>query len=1062
MQPDENQTQETVHLNFTGSLLALSESLLRGGRGPAPAEAAAPESVPVEKVRPHRSSLLPLVLTLATSLLLPGSVEAQAIRDLPGFKARTVARNDDGSSSFVSLPFPINFFGRLRGGCWVNNNGNITFDRSLSTFTPFGLDNTQTEIIAPFFADVDTRGQRSQLVSYGEDTVNGRLAFGANYINVGYFASHDEKLNSFQVILIDRSDTGSGNFDVEFNYARIVWETGDASGGASGFGGVPAAVGWSNGSGQPGTSFQLPGSLVVGAFLDNGPLALARRRLNSPVVGRYLFRARDGQLSPGLAITSGNLLSNARLGNPYTATLEATGGSNYRWSLLLDPGQTLPGLTLSPSGVLSGIPTAVGTYNFTATVTSRVEGTEESVSQRLTLVVLPASLEILSRSCPLPDGNVGVDYRQPLRVTGGPGPYLWSWGQNGVSPVPGLTLSEDGTISGTPTRGGSYNFLLRVAGNPNAAVEPAVQSCSLTVRQAFTQLTVASCPSEWGTEGVPYEEMVRAGGGVAPYRWTAIGALPPGVRLGETGLMSGIPGATGRFVYGLEATDRQGRSSRVSCSITVGSPGIRIESACPLPTSETGQRVGVSLVADGGTAPYRWSSVGTLPPGLTLRETGELSGSANDGGSFQFLLIARDQNGLSAAKPCALSVVRAPLSIAACPLPPGHLGQNYDADLPLVGGVAPFVWSLGGRAPEGLTLLSTGKLSGTPRSPGLSSFTLSVRDGNGRTATQQCEFFVEPKPLRLLGDCPLSAATVGSFYRAHALPDGGVSPYRFSLEGRAPAGLTLGEDGWLSGTPASAGMAELTFILEDARRASVRRTCTLELKLPALPDVRVVGAPATIAPASGTIPVAVQLDRAYPLPIRGSISLIVTADTGAPGAVANRTDPAVVFAANGRQNLSFTIPAGSRRVATTIASAGTVAGTILAKIDELRIAGSTLAAPPGAAVITMQRTVPLLSDACYSLTGGALNLRLTGVSNTREVTGIKAVLNGRELQELSATATAADYFSGDLSIRTGGAFQFEVALPVEATTAAPQVESLRVSLQNRLGFSAERIARACN
>jgi hypothetical protein len=222
-----------------------------------------------------------LVATLLLSGLLSGIGYGQAVRNLPGFLTGSVPRNDDGSSPLQPLGFNINFFGKNRSQVYVNNNGNVTFDNSLSTFTPFGLTSTRREIIAAFFADVDTRPARSKLVTYGLDTVNGRTAFGVNYVDVGYYNTHDDKLNSFQLILIDRSDLGPGNFDIEFNYNRVSWETGDASGGAGGLGGVPAAVGWSNGTGEPGTSFELDGSLIPGSFLDNGNRSLIRNRLSS-------------------------------------------------------------------------------------------------------------------------------------------------------------------------------------------------------------------------------------------------------------------------------------------------------------------------------------------------------------------------------------------------------------------------------------------------------------------------------------------------------------------------------------------------------------------------------------------------------------------------------------------------------------------------------------------------------------------------------------------------------------------------------------------------------------
>ena len=1042
---------------FSESLLALGMALEAERGEPAPSIEA---PVPV-KVR-LRNSALPLIVVLMSSLAFPLGVQAQAIRDLPGFKTRSVPRNDDGSSAFVALPFPINFFGRLRAGCWVNNNGNITFDRSLSTFTPFGLESTRTEIIAPFFADVDTRGEKSFLVTYGEDVVNGRAAFGANYINVGYFAQHDDKQNSFQVILIDRSDTGSGNFDVEFNYARISWETGDASSGVGGLGGVPAAVGWSNGSGAPGTSYQLPGSLVVGAFLDNGPLALARRRLNSPTIGRYLFRARDGQLSPGLTITSANLLPDARVGTAYSTTLKAEGAASYRWTLLPDPGQTLPGLTLSPAGVLSGTPTSVGSYQFTATVTSRVDGVDETSVQRLTLRVVPVSLEISSRSCPLPDATVGVSYSQALLATGGPGPYLWSWGENGASAVPGLNLSENGVLSGVPNRGGSYNFLLRVAGNTRTDTEPGMRTCTLNVRQPFQQLTVAACPSEWGTEGVPYEEMVRAGGGPAPHRWTAQGALPTGVRMAESGLLSGIPGSTGRFVFALEVADALGRTSRTNCNLTVGSQALTIQNSCPLNAVQTGERVALGLTASGGSGPYTWSAVGAIPPGLTLSPEGELRGSANASGSYAFQLVVRDRQGLSAAKPCAVSVLRAALSISACPLPPAKLGQTYETNLSAVGGTEPLVWSVNGALPEGLSLSSLGKLAGSPRYPGTAVFSVQVRDGVGRSATQQCEFFTEPKPLRLLGNCPFADATVGSFYRTHALPDGGVEPYRFSVEGRLPTGITLSSDGWFSGTPVGAGTTEFAVVLEDSRRAAAHRTCTLTSKIPALPSMRLVDPQTSVVAPSRALPVTLQLDNPYPLPISGTLTLTNTPETGSADGQANQADPAVVFSANGRRSLNFVIPAGMRRFATTVASSGSVAGTIQTRVERLMIAGEEVKALPGASIVAVLQAPPVLTDACFAVVAGELNVRLTGFSSTRELKGVTAFLNGSEVKDLNIASYAADFFGNDLSIRTGGTFQIDLPIPVPASTNAVSVENLRITLQNRVGSSAERSARACN
>jgi hypothetical protein len=229
-----------------------------------------------------------------------------ACRNLPGFQVNALPREDDMPSPQASLGFTINFFGVQTSQVFVNNNGNITIGQPLSQFTPSALnsDNGGIPIIAPYFADVDTRGA-GNVTTYGTDTLCGFPVFGVDWFNVDYFdataAGHQVKLSTFQLILIDRPDTGPGNFDIEFNYNTITWETGDASGGTNGLGGNSSRVGYSNGTGAPGTNFELPGSGVNGAFLDNGPLALATHELAASTPGRIHFFVRNGQVVSTLA-----------------------------------------------------------------------------------------------------------------------------------------------------------------------------------------------------------------------------------------------------------------------------------------------------------------------------------------------------------------------------------------------------------------------------------------------------------------------------------------------------------------------------------------------------------------------------------------------------------------------------------------------------------------------------------------------------------------------------------------------------------------------------------------
>ena len=185
----------------------------------------------------------------------------------------------------------------------MNNNGNITFDSSLPTYTPFPLAAVDREIIAPFFGDVDTRATGSEVVRYGYGTVvyEGRAAFCVTWKNVGYYDRHADKLNSFQLLLVDRSDREDGDFDIVFNYDKIEWESGDASGGAGGLGGSPARAGFSNGSGEPGTSYEIPDSGSSGRFLDTttdgsvNPNGLVNRGVGTEKLGRQVYPVKAGQ-----------------------------------------------------------------------------------------------------------------------------------------------------------------------------------------------------------------------------------------------------------------------------------------------------------------------------------------------------------------------------------------------------------------------------------------------------------------------------------------------------------------------------------------------------------------------------------------------------------------------------------------------------------------------------------------------------------------------------------------------------------------------------------------------
>ena len=182
--------------------------------------------------------------------------------------------NDDFSSGLISLLFQFNLYGDLYSNLYINNNGNVSFDAPWATYTASGFPTASFVMVAPFWGDIDTRGDDGLGLNGGQ--VWYKLTSSALYVNwddCGYFNSHTDKKVFVQLIITDGNDPVLGvGKNVSFCYKEMDWTTGDASGGSGGFGGSPAVVGANRGNGvdfiQFG-AFDQPGSAYDGPFGAN-------------------------------------------------------------------------------------------------------------------------------------------------------------------------------------------------------------------------------------------------------------------------------------------------------------------------------------------------------------------------------------------------------------------------------------------------------------------------------------------------------------------------------------------------------------------------------------------------------------------------------------------------------------------------------------------------------------------------------------------------------------------------------------------------------------------------
>ena len=155
-----------------------------------------------------------------------------------------IPRNDDGSFGPIALPFDFHLYGTVYNKVWINTNGNLTFLGAYSRFSSSGFP-SQVPMVAPFWADVDTRNPASGMIYYKLSATN----LIVTWDNVGYYNTMSDKRSTFQAIIGSDTDIllGPGQ-NVSLRYDDMQWTTGSASGGASGFLGVPSTVGVNNGN----------------------------------------------------------------------------------------------------------------------------------------------------------------------------------------------------------------------------------------------------------------------------------------------------------------------------------------------------------------------------------------------------------------------------------------------------------------------------------------------------------------------------------------------------------------------------------------------------------------------------------------------------------------------------------------------------------------------------------------------------------------------------------------------------------------------------------------------
>ena len=244
-----------------------------------------------------------------------------------GFGEQTLPNKDDNFSKFIDLSDVfgdgLDFYGKLYGGLYVNDNGSVTFDAPDPRYTPEAVGEQDLPMFAIFWADVNTQGNKLQTDSLGNskgtnsvhydlDKDNGILTI--TWDDVGYFGqtNGNEKRNAFQMQIIDQKE---GNFDVIYRYENIDWTTGLSSSGIDGLGGTSARMGWTAADGEHFYELPISGDSEKMTNLEN-------LKGNTDADGVWKFSVRSGNVlaKPSVVVDVLANDENMGLGLPLTLT----------------------------------------------------------------------------------------------------------------------------------------------------------------------------------------------------------------------------------------------------------------------------------------------------------------------------------------------------------------------------------------------------------------------------------------------------------------------------------------------------------------------------------------------------------------------------------------------------------------------------------------------------------------------------------------------------------------------------------------------------------------------
>ncbi|MFM8716587.1 MAG: Ig domain-containing protein, partial [Spartobacteria bacterium] len=416
-----------------------------------------------------------------------------------------------------------------------------------------------------------------------------------------------------------------------------------------------------------------------------------------------------------------------------------------------------------------------------------------------------------------------------LQASGGVPPLSWS-APEGLPK--GLALnSATGSLEGNPLAAGSFDVVFKVTDSQFKSV---TKNATLRIAVDPVVIAVSTLPS--AKAGTPYNAEIPTTGGVLPVNLSlkAGSQLPAGLNLGKNKI-TGTPSAAGAFTFTIVATDSNSRESQTeqTFSLEVASYGMEIAAEPAVISGKVKEPLSAAFTATGGQPPYKWSTTGEMPRGLSINATsGVFGGSPSIPAASTITVRVTDSTGFPVTRSVPLSITVDPVTIPADAPPAAMEGVDFLWQIPAKGGIPPYKFELaeGSKLPPGLSLSEYaphGRIVGDPTATGIFTFKVIAKDTLAKQAEGELTITVTPYNLSL-SEIPAVEGKYNEPLTITPQASGGVPPLYWTVQGQLPKGLSLDNaSGVISGKPMVAGSFDFVLKATDAKRKSVTQNVTL-------------------------------------------------------------------------------------------------------------------------------------------------------------------------------------------------------------------------------------------